>query len=208
MKHHKILSIAALLLLASVLTLSTGKAAKEGYSVGDTVEDFSLKNVDGSMVSLAGIPASEGYIVIFTCNHCPFSQAYEQRIRELDSVYKPLGWPVVAINPNDAQRVPEDSFEAMVERAKNMKYSFPYLHDESQSVARRFGATRTPHVFLVKKDGGKNTVAYIGAIDDNTEDASHAKSKYIELAITAIKNNQTVATTETKAVGCTIKWKK
>ncbi|MFN5921410.1 MAG: thioredoxin family protein, partial [Bacteroidota bacterium] len=141
----------------------------KGYQTGDEVADFSLKNVNGKMVSMSNFKTAKGFIVVFTCNHCPFSQAYESRIIDLHKRYQAKGWPVIAINPNDPVREPEDSYANMQKRALEKKYPFPYLLDDTQEVARRFGATRTPHVFLLKKSDKKLVLHYIGAIDDNSE---------------------------------------
>jgi len=176
-----------------------------GYHVGDKAEDFKLKNVDGKMVSLSEIPNAKGYIVVFTCNTCPYAIAYEQRIIDLHNKYASKGYSVVAINPNDKEVKPDDSYENMQKLAKSKNYPFVYLYDETQEVAQRFGATRTPHVYLLDAD---KTVRYIGAIDDNSEDAEAVKDKYLENAIDALSAGKTIATTETKAIGCTIKWKK
>ncbi len=176
-------------------------------AVGDAILEFTLKNVDGKMVSLSDYREGKGCIVIFTCNHCPYAKAYEQRILELDRDYKPKGFPVLAINPNDAKRSPEDSFEHMVKRAKDKKYTFPYLHDETQEVARAFGATRTPHVFVLHRQNDNWIIAYIGAIDDNTEDAGAVKKAYVRNAVDALLQGKQPEITQTKAIGCTIKWK-
>lgn len=179
--------------------------AGPGYKVGDTAIDFKLKNVDGKMVSLASIKDAKGYIVIFTCNACPYAKAYEDRIIELHKKYAPLGYPVVAINPNDKDVQPADSYDKMKERAKEKNFPFNYLYDETQEIAKTYGATRTPHVYLLDNN---RVVRYIGAIDDNSESASDVKEKYLENAIDALRNGKDVATKETKAVGCGIKWKK
>jgi peroxiredoxin len=185
---------------------------KTGYAVGDAAKDFSLKNVDGTMVSLAKYADAKGVIVVFTCNHCPYAKAYESRIIGLHKEFAAKGYPVVAINPNDPAAYPEDSFENMAKRAKEKSYPFAYIFDEKQDVAKAFGATRTPHVFVLKKNADKNvntyTVAYIGAIDDNSEDSKAVKEKYVETAIGALIAGKTPAATTTKAVGCGIKWKK
>jgi peroxiredoxin len=177
------------------------------YSVGDTVADFKLKNVDGKMVSLSDFKDAKGVIVIFDCNTCPFSKAYNDRIIGLDKKYSGQGFPVIAINSNDPEVSPGDSFEAMVDHAKTKGYTFPYLFDESQSVAKAFGASNTPHVFVLKKDGNKYTVAYIGAIDNNVRDAASADKRYVESAVDALLSGKEVENTKTKAIGCTIKWK-
>jgi peroxiredoxin len=179
-----------------------------GYKAGDKAEGFKLKNVDGKMVSLSDYGKAKGFIVIFTCNHCPFARAYEKRIMALDKKYGSKGYPVIAINPNDPADHPEDSFENMVKRANDKKYTFPYLIDQTQEVARKYGAMKTPHVYLLKKNGGELTVEYVGAIDDNSEDENEAKNKYVETAIAEIESGKSVSVKETKAVGCGIKYKK
>ena len=180
--------------------------AQAQYKVGQKVADFSLKNVDGKTVSL-GEQKSKGAIVVFTCNHCPFSKAYEDRIIALHNTYAPKGYPVIAINPNDAVKSPDDSYEKMQERAKEKGFPFPYLYDETQDVAKAFGALRTPHVFIVQKDGKDWVLQYIGAIDNNTEDATKADKKYTEDALNALLAGKKPEPNETKAIGCTIKWK-
>ena len=176
----------------------------DGYQVGDKAADFKLKNIDGRMVSLADNKAAKGYIVVFTCNTCPFAKAYESRIVDLNAKYAPLGYPVVAINPNDPAVAPGDSYADMQKK----KYAFPYLVDESQQVAKAFGATRTPHLYVLTKKGPDFVVSYIGAIDDNSEDAKLAKTKYVENAMTEILAGKPTTTSSTKAIGCTIKWKR
>jgi peroxiredoxin len=198
-------AFALLTVVFAALTLSFQTIAPEAYVVGDKAADFNLKNVDGKNVSLAGIPNAKGYIVVFTCNHCPYAQAYEQRIIDLHKKYAPLGYPVVAINPNDKVAQPDDSFEKMQERAKDKAYPFVYLYDESQEVAHAFGATRTPHVYLL--DNTK-TVRYIGAIDDDSENPEKVKVKYLENAVDALLQGKPVEVTSTRAIGCSIKWAK
>ena len=190
----------ALLLSSFVLRPS----ADGGYKVGDQAIDFKLKNVDGKMVSLADNKAAKGYIVVFTCNTCPYAKAYESRIIALNKQYAPQGYPVVAINPNDPNVAPGDSYAAM----QTKKYAFPYLIDETQQVAKAYGATRTPHLYILKREGKGFVVSYIGAIDDNSEDPSLVKTKYVENAMTEIMAGKPATTSSTKAIGCTIKWKK
>lgn len=191
--------------MAGVFALVALTASAQ-YKVGQKVSDFSLKNVDGKTVSLAE-QKSKGVVVIFTCNHCPFSQAYEDRIIALHNAYASKGYPVLAINPNDAVKSPDDSYEKMQERAKSKGFPFPYLYDESQEVAKAFGAARTPHVFIVQKEGKDWVLKYIGAIDNNTESAEKADKKYTEDAINDLLAGKNPAMAETKAIGCTIKWK-
>lgn len=198
----------SLLMALTLLCCFSFTIHENGYKVGDKAGDFKLKNVDGKMVSLADYKSAKGFIVVFTCNHCPFSQAYEQRIIELHQKFSPKGFPVIAINPNDKDREPEDSYENMQKLAAEKKYPFVYLYDETQATAKLYGATRTPHVFLLEKTSKGNLVRYIGAIDDNYEDAAAAKEKYVESAIEAITAKKPIAQPQTKAIGCGIKWKK
>lgn len=189
------------------VALASFKHGDHGYHIGNEATDFKLKNVDGKTVSLADIKDAKGYIVVFTCNHCPFSVKYEDRIIALDKKYKKQGYPVVAINSNDPTVAPEDSYEKMQVRAKAKKFTFPYLYDESQAIAKTYGASRTPHVFVLQKNGSVNTVKYIGAIDDNSDDAKAVTAKYVENAVDALIAGKPVPTETTKAIGCTIKWK-
>ncbi len=195
------------LLSVVFLSLISLSLLAQGYSVGDQARNFTLKNVDGKMVSLTDYADEEGVIVIFTCNHCPYAKAYEQRIIALDKAYASEGFPVVAINPNDPNRVPEDAFPKMQERAAEKGYTFPYLVDETQEIARTYGATKTPHVYLLATEGnGTFTVHYIGAIDDSPMDADAVDKTYLEDAIAAVKAGESPSPAETKAIGCTIKW--
>lgn len=179
------------------------------YKIGDEVSDFSLKNIDGKMRGLYSSSSEQGYIIVFTCNHCPYAKAYEDRIIALHKEFGPQSYPVVAINPNDPKASPEDSYAKMKERAKAKNYPLPYLFDETQEVAKRFGAVRTPHVFIVQKNrAGKLILSYIGAIDDNWEDATKVTRNYVKEAVAAVQEGQTPDPSETKAIGCTIKWKK
>lgn len=179
------------------------------YKIGDEVANFSLKNVDGKRLGMDAGSGEQGYIIVFTCNHCPYAKAYEDRIIALHKDFGPQGYPVVAINPNDPKEAPDDSYVKMQARAKEKNYPFPYLYDETQEVARRFGAVRTPHVFVVhKNESGKLILAYIGAIDDNWEDAGNVTKNYVSDAVAALKSGQQPVPAQTKAIGCTIKWKK
>lgn len=201
----KSLKFIVLFIVTSLMAAFTVAKTAGGYKVGDIAADFSLKNVDGKQVALKDIKGAKGYIVVFTCNHCPYAQAYEDRIIALDKKYRSLGYPVVAINPNDPKKVAEDSFENMQARAKEKSYPFPYLLDEGQKVFPRFGATKTPHVYVLQKTDKGNKVAYIGAIDDNYEEESAVKVKYVEDAVDALLAGKEIKVKETKAIGCSIK---
>jgi len=196
------------LLILSVLTIATAftlKTTSEGYKVGDTATDFKLKNIDEKMVSMSDYEDAKGFIVIFTCNHCPFSIAYEDRIIELDKNYKEKGYPVIAINPNNPEVSKGDDFPSMQKRAKEKGFTFPYLFDEGQKIYPQYGATRTPHVYLLNKENNDLKVAYIGAIDNNYADASAVTDKFLENAINSLIEGKLPNPNFTKAIGCTIK---
>jgi peroxiredoxin len=194
------------LLLVGVLLAAT--PANPGYQVGDIATDFKLKNVDGRMVSMADYKDAKGFIVTFTCNTCPYSVAYEDRIIALHNKYAPKGYPVIAINPNNVTASPKDSYADMQRRAKDKKFPFAYLQDKTQDITKTYGATRTPHLYIVQKQkDGKLKVAYIGTIDDNSHEPAQVQKKYAEAALDELVANKTVTQPNTKAIGCTIKWR-
>lgn len=178
------------------------------YKVGDTATDFKLKNIDNTYVSLIDFKDAKGFIVIFTCNHCPYAKAYEDRIIALDKKFKSQGYPVIAINPNDPDVQPQDSFVEMQKRASEKGFTFPYLIDEGQKIFPQYSATKTPHVFLLKKEEGKNVVKYIGAIDNNYENPDDVSEHFVENAVNALLKNQEILKNYTVAIGCSIKVKK
>lgn len=187
-----------LLTLISITNLN----AQDGYKIGDTATDFSLKGTDGKMHSLAEIKDAKGYIVIFTCNHCPFSKMYEDRIIALQTKYKEKGYPVIAINPNDPKANADDSFDKMIVRAEEKGFNFWYLFDDGQKIFPQYGATKTPHVFLLDQN---KVVKYIGAIDDNARDEKSIDVKFLENAIDALDAGKKINPETTKAIGCSIK---
>jgi peroxiredoxin len=176
-----------------------------GYQPGDTATDFKLKSVDGKMYSMADYKDAKGFIVVFTCNTCPFAVKYEDRVNQLAKKYKSKGYVLLAINSNDPEVQPDDTYTLMKARAKDKGYAFPYLVDEGQKIYPQYGATKTPHVFLLDKN---LVVKYIGAIDDNADDASSVKEKYLENAIAALESGKEPSPALTKAIGCSIKAKK
>ncbi|HBL72771.1 MAG: thioredoxin family protein [Bacteroidales bacterium] len=195
-------------LLALMVAFAASSALMaQGYAVGDAATDFSLKNIDGKMVSLADYKQAKGFIVVFTCNHCPYAVAYEDRIIALDKKYKPLGYPVIAINPNDPAAQPLDSYAAMQVRAKEKGFTFPYLLDDGQTIYPQYGAEKTPHVFVLKKTVNKQVVSYIGAIDNNYRNAAEATEHYVADAVDALLAGKAPAVTKTVAIGCSIKVK-
>jgi len=191
---------------AMVLLIAAGPL-KNGYEVGDTATDFKLKNIDGKMVSLADYTSAKGFIVIFDCNMCPYSQAYNDRILALNQKYSGKGFPLIAINANTPEGSKGESLESMSKRAKKKGYTFPYLVDETQEIAKTYGATNTPHVFVLNRMGKELKVAYIGTIDDNPGDAKSVTKKYVEDAVDALLQGKQIPTVRTRAIGCGIKWK-
>ena len=179
--------------------------AAKGLKVGDKAPDFSLKNHDGTMISLADYAGKKGTILTFTCNHCPYAVMYEDRLNMLHSKYAGQGYPVLAINPNDPEVKPDDSFEKMGERAQEKGFEFAYLFDDGQKVYPQYGATKTPHIFLIDNN---QTVRYIGAIDDNPQDEEAVEKRFLEDAIAALEAGNDPEPDYTKAVGCSIKTKK
>ncbi|MCL7753519.1 thioredoxin family protein [Polaribacter sp. Z022] len=191
-----------ILLVVAMASAFTGKIVK-GYKVGDVIEDFKLKNIDDKMVSLSDYKKAKGFIIIFTCNMCPYSVANEDRIIALDKKYKNLGFPVIAINPNDPAASKGDGFNDMKVRASEKGFTFPYLFDEGQKVYPKFGASKTPHVYIVSKKSMK--VEYIGAIDNNSRDEGAVTKKYVETVVDELLAGKKPSVTETRAIGCSIK---
>ncbi len=173
--------------------------------LGSKAPDFELPGVDGRKVKLADYRGrKKAVVVVFSCNHCPYVKAYEDRMVKLQADFGARGAQVVAINSNDSTNYPQDGFEQMKQRAKEKGFSFPYLHDESQGVAQSFGAERTPHIFCLD---GDLTVRYLGSIDDNWEHPDRVKQSYLRDAVEDLLAGRPVRLPRTSAIGCTIKWK-
>lgn len=194
------------LFLTFILGIFSAGLFAQGYQVGDVATDFRLLNVDGNYVSMSDYHDAKGIILIFSCNHCPYVVAYEDRMIELHNEFAPKGFPVVAVNPNDSVLVPADSYTKMIERAEEKNFPFAYLLDADQTVFPEYGATRTPHVYLLERVNGELVVAYIGAIDDNYRDASAVEERYLANAINALLNGERPDPDLTRAIGCTIKY--
>ena len=199
----KLFIILTLLSFASVVN-----PPRDGYEIGETVDNFTLKSVSGDQISLTDFSDQNGVILIFDCNTCPWSQGYNERIKALHRMYAEKGFPVVAVNPNDPNVSPGDSFDKMVAYAKAKNFPHIYLQDESQEVARAFGATNTPHVFVLDNDGDSFKVAYIGAIDNNPRSGEDATKHYVQDAVNALLKGEDPPVTSAKAIGCSIKWKR
>ncbi len=167
--------------------------------------DFSLIGTDGKQYSLATFKDAKALVVVFSCNHCPYVQAYEDRLIELQKDYASQGVRLVAINSNDDLNYPEDSFDAMLTRATEKGFNFPYLRDDSQGVAKAYGATHTPHLFVFGPD---RALAYTGKIDDDWQDPKAVKRRFLREALDAVLLGKPVPEPQTHAIGCTIKWKR
>lgn len=207
-RRGHVLSTLVLMLCAAASIYAQNPMAPEGVKVGDNAPDFVLKNIDGAVVGPRTYSAAKGIILVFTCNHCPFSVKYEDRIIALHREFAPKGFPVLAVNPNDSIVSPEDSYSKMQKRAADKAFPFAYVYDETQVVAQRYGARRTPQVFVLLRTRIGWTVEYIGAIDDNADTPASATQFFVAEAVNALLKGTKPAQATTKAIGCTIKWKK
>lgn len=172
--------------------------------IGSRAPGFSLPAVDGKFYSLNSFLDKKILVIIFSCNHCPYVQAYEQRIIDLQKEFENKGVQIIAINSNDDKKYPEDSFEEMKKRAADKNFNFLYLRDETQETAKGYGATHTPQVFLFDEN---RKLRYEGKIDDNWQEPEKVKSKYLRNAIIEVLDGKEVSVPETFSIGCTIKWK-
>lgn len=172
--------------------------------IGDKAIPFELPGVDGQDHALADYTDKAAVVVVFSCNHCPYVMAWEDRIVQVQADYAAKGVQLMAICANDADRYPADSFPKMKERAQEKGFNFPYLYDETQEVARFYGAERTPEFFVFDRAG---VLRYHGAMDDNYDDPGQVKVAYLRNALEAVLAGQLPAIAETPPVGCTIKWK-
>ena len=171
---------------------------------GDRAIPFNLPGVDEKPHALTDYADKEAVAVIFSCNHCPYVRAWEDRMVQTQADYAATGVQLIAISSNDARKYPDDSFPEMKKRARDKGFNFPYLYDETQEIAGAYGAERTPEVFLFDKRG---VLRYHGAIDDNYDDPRAVRSHYLRQALDAVLAEQTPPVAQTPPVGCTIKWK-
>ena len=207
MKKFK--SFLLLIVIATIYAFTSNNTfnieTSNGYNIGDIATDFRLKNIDDTFVSLSDFPKAKGFIIIFTCNTCPVSKRNEDRILALDKKYKEFGYPVIAINPNNPAVQPGDSFDLMKVRAKEKGFTFPYLFDDGQKIYPQYGASATPHVYILQKEKEGLIVKYIGGIDDSSRNESAVKSKFVEDAVDALLAGKPIEVTKTRAIGCSIK---
>ncbi len=172
--------------------------------IGSSMPEFDLPATDGKNYSNAYFVDYKGLIIIFSCNHCPYVQAYEERMKAVAADYSSKGIAMAAVNPNDVSKYEDDSFEGMIKRAAERKFNFPYLRDESQETAKAFGATHTPEVFLF--DDNRKLI-YHGKIDDNWQEPDAVQNSYLRTALDEYLKNEDISVPETYSIGCTIKWK-
>lgn len=207
MKTRYIITLLVIVVVGVVAFTSFkgNEIAVDGYAIGSEAADINLMNVDETMISYESFPDALGFIVIFTCNTCPYAVASEDRIIALDAEFKGKGYPVIAINPNNPDVQPADSFELMQKKAADKGFTFPYLYDESRTVYAEYGAKKTPHVYLLQKENDKKIVKYIGAIDDNVRNGSAVKDRFLANAVYELLNGEEVTVKETKAIGCSVK---
>lgn len=197
----KVLVVACAISLVA-LTLPAGETLAPGAGV--PMADVKMLNVDGTKVSIADAMGAKGTLVLFTCNACPWVKAWEERIAALGNEYSARGVGVIAINPNDPTGNEEDGYDVMQARAEQYGLKFAYVVDATSDVARAFGATRTPEAFLFDA-GGK--LVYHGTIDNNAKDAAKADQQYLRDALEAVASGAQVPLAQTKALGCTIKFR-
>ncbi len=186
-------------LVFSLLFFGQIEKKKKGFD-----PDFVLKNTNGKQVSLKDFPKAKGFIIIFTCNHCPFAKLYPARLNQLNSKFKPLGVPLIAISSTDTNTYEEDGYLEMINKAKAEKFNFPYLFDGLQEVAKKYKAQKTPHAYVIWKEKGEWVVKYDGAIDDNGAEPQKVKNGYVTNAVDELLKGKEVKVKETRSIGCQI----
>jgi peroxiredoxin len=186
----------------TVLALLVSSQAYATVNLGDAAPHWArLAGVDGRDHSLAEYRAAKAIVLVFTCNHCPVAKAYEERLIQLQKDYQAKGVQIVAINVNN---IDADRLDKMKQRAKDRGFNFPYLYDSSQASGRAYGATVTPHAFLLD---AQRKIAYIGAIDDS-QNPAHVKTRFVRDALDALLAGQTPSKAQSEAFGCGIQYEK
>jgi len=193
----------ALLILLVLAITSTGFKS----NIGRSVTDFSLRNTDGKLVSTADYKAAKGFIIIFTCNHCPFAKLYAKRMNALNIKYSALNVPLVAVNSMDTLIYKEESLADMKLKVERDSLNFPYLQDAFQTVGKQFGAEHTPTAYVIWKENDQWTIKYSGSIDDNGENSQIA-TPFIVLAVDELLKGLPVSVPETESFGCAIFYRK
>ena len=191
------------LLIACFFVVSSNRNADKV----DPIKDFKLLATDGSYIGLSSFPNAKGFIIVFTCNHCPFAKLYPARLNAMERKYKPIGIPLIAISSTDTLVYEEDTYNEMVKKANAENFEFPYLYDGNQKVAKNFKAQKTPHAFVIWKENGNWVIKYNGAIDDNGAEPEKVIVNYIENAVDALLQKKLVQIKETKSIGCQINFR-
>ena len=200
-------SVAILIVLIILIVLQSFRYENKSV-IGTTISDFSLRNIDGKNLALKDYADAKGFIVIFTCNHCPFAKLYTKRLNELNTKYKALGVPLLAINSMDTLIYEDETFEKMQQRAKSQKFNFPYLYDNMQTVGKEFQADHTPHAYVIWKRNNQWTIEYSGAIDDNGAEPTKVTNAFVANAADELLQRKAVSMNETKSIGCAIFYRK
>lgn len=196
-------NICAILFIVAISLVATSFKSDIDF----VIPDFSLRNVNGKIVSTADYKDAKGFIVIFTCNHCPFAKLYTKRMNDLSEKYSALNIPLIAINSMDTLIYAEESFSKMQATAMNDSFKFPYLQDADQSIGKRFRAEHTPAAYVIWKENNLWKIKYKGAIDDNGENPKIANS-YIANAVEELMAGKSVSNSETQSFGCAIFYRK
>jgi peroxiredoxin len=178
--------------------------ATKTLKIGSPMPQFDLEGIDDKNYSPDTFKDKKALVIIFSCNHCPYVQAYEDRIIAIQKDYEERGVTVLAINSNDDTQYEEDSFLNMVKRSREKGFNFPYLRDEDQEIAKKFDASHTPEIFVF--DGSRKLI-YHGKIDDNWKEPEKVNSKYLRSALDEMLAGKEISVPETFSIGCTIKWK-
>jgi peroxiredoxin len=199
-------NLAVILFIAAgfFLSLKTETASV----IGKEITEFKLQNSEGKFVSLSDYKSAKGFIIIFTCNHCPFARLYPKRLNELNAKYGSLNIPLLAINPMDTLVYEDESLKNMFLKAELEKYNFPYLQDPLQTVSKQFEAKYTPQAFLVWKENNRWIIKYCGAIDDNGMEPDKVKNHYLSNVVDELLAGKSISIPETKAIGCAIYYRK
>lgn len=172
-------------------------------ALGATAPDFALPGTDGKEYALAECRGAQCTVITFSCNHCPYVKAYDERLNDLAKRYVERGVSFLAINSNDAASYPSDSFEKMGEKVDVLGLVYPYLHDATQQVALRYGAGCTPEFFVFNSD---LELVYTGRLDDNMEEPTHVTKAYVQDAIDAVLAGKLPSVQQSHPIGCSIKW--
>ena len=198
--------LAAAALIMTIVAAASAEEAPGALAIGKGAPkaDVKMTNVDGKSISIAEAKGPKGTLIVFTCNSCPYAQAWQSRMAELGNTYSKQGIGVIAINANDPGVKPDDDMPGMQARAKMLGLTFPYVVDASSDVARAFGATRTPEAFLFD---AKGKLVYHGAIDDNGREPEKVTARWLNDALAATVAGKAVAVAETKSIGCSIKFR-